>query len=750
MGIIQITYEKIIKKYYFAVANRCAPNTYIFNSNKQKNLMRRILPGLISLVLAIAANAQTGITNPQMTQSDVLVKNFLSTYDIPGASMALAKDGKIVYLRAFGYADVNRTVPTQPNNLFRIASLSKQITSVTIMHLYEQGRLAMASKVFGPSGILKDHPVFKNANITDNRIYDITVQNLLEHAGGWNRDNNCNPDPTTPYPYFLSGCDPISYPLRVTMLTGMANPVTKDALIKYEIEKGLDFAPGTNYNYSNIGFLILGEVIETITGKPYEKYVQDSILAPLGIYDMHIAKNRITEKYEREGEYIGNNYTTLDIWGNNTYVPWEYGGFNVTAMDAHGGWITTAKDLLKLLVAVDGFATKPDILQPSTITLMTTPSANNQYYAKGWQVNSYNNWWHTGSLDGTASEQVRASNGYTWVIILNKRNITTNQFWTDLDNLGWNCIAATSSWPASDLMADPTINASAINFQTVSTTSIKLGFTNGNGGKRLVIAGPDSALTSFPLDGVDYTGNAAFGKGSKFGNNYAVYNGAGNSVTVTGLTAGKKYFFRVVEYNNNTATGNNSLYLLGANPQASQSTLGSLPITLGNFMALKLTNNTVNLTWQTTQEVNAGYFEIQRSIDGSKFINVTTVAAKGSAGTGANYIANDDNPAPGKNYYRIKMVDKDGAFEYSAARVVDMSTNTVAVSPNPAKGSVNVYSINGKALQLIDGAGKVVLTGSLKSGNNTINTARLASGVYMVKITNSDNSEEVHKLVIEE
>jgi len=664
--------------------------------------------------------------------------------------MALAKDGKIVYLRSFGYADVNGTIPTQPNNLFRIASLSKQITSVTIMHLYEQGKLTMASKVFGPSGILKDHPVFKNANITDSRIYDITVQNLLEHSGGWNRDNNCNPNPTTPYPYFLGGCDPISYPLRVTMLTGTANPVTKEALIKYEIEKGLDFAPGTGYNYSNIGFLILGEVIETLTGKPYEKYVQDSILAPIGIYDMHIAKNRKIEKYEREGEYVGNGYTTLDIWGNNTYVPWEYGGFNVTAMDAHGGWITTAKDLLKLLVAVDGFTTKPDILKPATISVMTTPSANNANYAKGWSVNTNNNWWHTGSLDGTASEQVRAANGYSWVIILNKRNITNGQFTTDLDNLGWNCIAATSAWPASDLMSDPTVNASGISFQTVSTTSIKLSFTKGNGGKRLLIAGTDSALTSFPLDGVDYTGNTVFGKGSKFGNNYVVYNDAGNSVTVTGLTKNTKYFFRVVEYNKNTASGNNALYLLGANPQKAQSTLGSLPITLGSFMATKLATNTVKLNWQTTQEINASHFEIERSVDGAKFVNLTTVEAKGSAGTGADYIVNDDNPLQGKNYYRIKMVDKDAAFAYSDIRVVDISNNAFAVSPNPAKGSINVYGTNGKYVQVIDAAGKVMLSSTLKSGNNTISTARLVSGIYVVKIINSDNSEETHKLVIKQ
>ncbi len=512
-------------------------------------------------------HAQTGIPVPQMTQSDVIIKNFLTTYNIPAATVAIAKDGRIVYMRAFGNSNIAGTVPTQPYNLFRIASLSKQITSIAIMKMMQDGQLTMASKVFGTGGILEHHPVFSAANITDSRIFNITVQQLLEHSAGWNRDLNCNPNPTTPYPFFLSGCDPISFPLRVTMLTGTTNPVKKDALIKFLLEKGLDFNPGTSYNYSNIGYLILGEVIEQISRLSYEKYVQDSILAPLGIYDMHIGKNLLADKQEREGEYVGNGYTTLSCYNTGQYVPWEYGGFSVEAMDAHGGWIASGRDMLKLLTAVDGFATKPDILSPATIATMVTPSANNQYYAKGWSVNPFNNWWHTGALDGTASEQVRTSNGYTWIIILNKRNITNNNFWSDVDNLGWNCLAATSTWPTWDLMASPTVNASGISFSNVSDNSVTVSWASGNGNSRLLLVKADSNVNAYPLDGTDYTANASFGSGSTTGNsNYVLYNGTGNTVTVNGLAAGKKYYFRVVEYNKNSVTGNNALYLLGSNP----------------------------------------------------------------------------------------------------------------------------------------------------------------------------------------
>lgn len=542
----------------------------------------RIFFWMLCTCRVITATAQTGIPVPTMVQSDNIINNFLNTYGIPGATVAIAKDGRIVYMRAFGKSNLAGTVATQPYNLFRIASLSKQITSIAVMKLMQNGRLTMNAKVFGAGGILQNHPVFSVANISDSRIYNITVQQLLEHSAGWNRGINCNPNPTTPYPYYFSGCDPITFPLRVTMLTGTPNPVTEEALIKFMLEKGLDFNPGTAYSYSNMGYLVLGEVIEQVTGLGYERYVKDSILAPLGIFDMHLGKNLLADKQEREGEYTGNGYTNLSVYGTGESVPWEYGGFNIEAMSAHGGWIASSRDMLKLLAAVDGFATKPDILSAATIATMTTPSANSQYYAKGWQVNSFNNWWHTGSLDGTAAEWVRSAGGYTWIIILSKRNITNNNFWTDLDNLGWNCLSSTTTWPAWDLMLSPTANASALNFSNVSGSAVTVHWTNGNGGSRLLLVKADSAVNAFPLDGTDYTANPTFGSGGSPGlNNYVVYNGTGDSARVTGLSPNKKYYFRVIEYNKNAATGNNALYLLGSNVQEYTITSGSFTF-IGN------------------------------------------------------------------------------------------------------------------------------------------------------------------------
>ncbi|HEX6127108.1 MAG TPA: serine hydrolase domain-containing protein, partial [Pyrinomonadaceae bacterium] len=325
-------------------------------------MKRRLFTGTVTLTIfafALPIFAQTGIPAGSMSQCDAQMHTLLANYQIPGATFAIAKNGKLVYMRAFGTANQAGTEATQPYHMFRIASISKPITSVAIMKLVENGQLSLSEKPFGPGGILNVDPYFANANITDARVYDITIQNLLEHSAGWNRDLPMPPGPVSPYPWGYGHSDPIAFPLHVTQTLGEANPVTRRAMIKFLIQKGLDFTPGTAFGYSNVGYLVLGEVIEKKTGLTYENYVKQNIFAPLGIYDIRLGKNLLSDKQEREGEYI-NPFTTLSVYGTGQFVPWQYGGWSIEAMDAHGGWIATARDLVRLLTAVDGFPSRPD------------------------------------------------------------------------------------------------------------------------------------------------------------------------------------------------------------------------------------------------------------------------------------------------------------------------------------------------------------------------------------------------------
>lgn len=596
--------------------------------------------------------AQTGIDVPEMSACDSQIQSFMSTFGIPSVSIALAKDGELKYMRSFGNWDVSNSQSTYPYHMFRIASVSKPITAVGIMKMVEDGLIALDDTVFGTGGLLENHWYFSNSTIIDNNVYSITVQQLLEHSAGWDRSVDCFPSPTSPYPWHFGGCDPIVAPLHVTEFYGESNPVKEEHLINYVLEKNLNFNPGTSYSYSNMGFLVLSEIIEEVSGMSYEAWMQQEIFHPLGIYDMYIGENLKADRKEREGEYVGNGFTTLDLYGSGNTVPWEYGGFSVNAMDGHGGWIASARDMVRLLVAVDGFPTKPDILSPTTIATMVTPSANNPNYAKGWSVNGANNWWHTGAVDGTASMWVRSNSGYTWAIVLNKRIVDGNAsaFWTAVDAMGWDCIASTATFPSHDFFSAPTVNASNLFVSGDGTSEFDLSWTNGNGTSRIAVVKDITNNTdpfdfsAYPLDGVEYTGDLQFGSGDDLGDgSYVVYNGTDSNITVTNLDPSSTYAIRVYEYTKNSENGDNALYLLG-NPAEKVATLSITNADLEQFITIYPTvvSEALNVNKSTSEIAEYTIYDLQGRIIKSGLVENETTAISLPSLQGGLYLISFD------------------------------------------------------------------------------------------------------------
>ncbi len=391
-----------------------------------------------ALVIGISASAQTGESVPELVNFDAAMLNLLDQYDVPGAQLAITYQGRLVYSRGFGYANTADQTLVQPDHIFRLASLSKPITSISVMHLLELGDISLDDLVFGDQGILNDQ-IYEV--ILDPRVNDITVQQLLDHSGGWNRN--------------ISG-DPMFDAYGIASFMGTEAPADAETVIRYVIaNEMLDFTPGTESQYSNFGYCILGRVIEKITGQNYEDFVKTVILQPLDITNMHCGFNLVNEQLPMEVNYYdypGAPFAS-SVYDNVSNVPWPYGGFNLEPMDAHGAWVASAGDLCRLLVAVDGFPSKPDILQSGTIDIMTEPSLNDSYYSLGWSVNPFNNWWHTGSLPGTTTEMVRTSNQMNWAILLNTRNANNGPLITAADQLVWSVLPSIVEWPDLDLFS---------------------------------------------------------------------------------------------------------------------------------------------------------------------------------------------------------------------------------------------------------------------------------------------------------
>ncbi len=192
---------------------------------------------------------------------------------------------------------------------------------------------------------------------------------------------------------------------------------------------------------------------------------------------------------------------------------------------------------------------------------MTTPSAVKSTYAKGWSVNKYSNWWHTGSLPGTATFIARSRTGYVWAFLFNNRSSSSSTFWSEFDNLPWSCISSISA-PSIDMM--PPQTPTTITSVTRGIGEAKADWTAGSGDGRILVVHEDSLLTSFPIDSIVYTANAIYGKGDSLGKGtFVVYDGTASTVTISGLVPGKNYWITAFEYYDNLNTLSRRIYKMG-------------------------------------------------------------------------------------------------------------------------------------------------------------------------------------------
>ena len=365
----------------------------------------RLVGGAIAARSAAAAD---DAPSPQeLAGMEGVASAFMSAHSVPGLSVAVGRDGEVLYERAFGFADRDKNERLTPEHLFRIASVSKPITSVTLFRLMEDKRLTLEDVVFGPRGILGHD--FGKAPYKQ-WVEEIRIKHLLTHTGGgWQND----------------GTDPM-----------FRNPeMNHQQLITWAIKNVvLAYPPGDHYAYSNFGFCVLGRVIEKLTGVAYEQHVRAAILKRCGVTGMRIAGNTLAERAPSEVTY----------YGAGRQDPYD---MNVRRMDSHGGWLATARDLAMFASHVDGHSASRNILEPGSIREMTTASSANAGYAKGWAVNRVPNWWHTGSLPGTTSIMVRTASGFCWAALANTREASGDTGGA-MDRMMWDLVRQVKRWKA--------------------------------------------------------------------------------------------------------------------------------------------------------------------------------------------------------------------------------------------------------------------------------------------------------------
>lgn len=363
------------------------------------------------------------------------IDRFIGRWNIKGLSLAVTRHDSLLYAKGYGMADMEAGEKMTPRNIMRLASASKLVTAIAIMKLKEDGELRLDSKVFGPDGILND-TAYTNV-INDRRLFDITVDHLLQHKGGFG----------------MGAGDPMFNTRDIISAKHLEEPPTNEELVAIVLPRKIAFTPGQGFRYSNFGYMLLSLVIEKVTGEDYWDYVTRSVLHPAGCYRFRPATNYYADRHPDEVHYYGPDTVSVEEWnGSGRMVERVYGGSNVNGLVGAGGWLASASDLARLVAAVDKYPRVRNILSSESIDSLTAYSKDDKR-SRGWsEIDEYGKWRRTGTLSSTHTLVERFPNGECWVLITNSGVWTGHNFARDLTNLVSRLRAAYSrSMPRRDM-----------------------------------------------------------------------------------------------------------------------------------------------------------------------------------------------------------------------------------------------------------------------------------------------------------
>jgi D-alanyl-D-alanine carboxypeptidase len=304
---------------------------------------------------------------------DDYIRAEMEKQHIPGLSLAVIKDGKIIKVEGYGLANLELNIPVKPDTIYKIGSISKQFIATGIMLLVEEGKLSLEDKIS------------KYLEGTPETWKEITVRHLLTHTSGIIRE--------------APGFDIFK--------------VQADAdVIKTAYPGALRFAPGEKWEYCNVGYFALAEIITRVSGKLWADFINERVFMPVG---MSVTRTTTMK------EIIANRADSYD-WENNKH----HNAVEFLALRPSGAFISNVLDLAKW----DAALYTDKILKQSSRDQMWTPvtlnNGQSHPYGLGWNINPVNGhkiMRHGGTLSGFRSEFARfVDDGLTIIVLTNCRD----------------------------------------------------------------------------------------------------------------------------------------------------------------------------------------------------------------------------------------------------------------------------------------------------------------------------------------
>lgn len=394
----------------------------------------------------------TGTTAPSLAAFDAAFQKFMQTNAVRAAQFTLSKNGSVLLARAYTWAEPGYRI-THPSDRFLLASCSKMFCEQAIQTLYNSGALKPPLLAVKPNG--KEVPVvgdqvkgnssgatgtvsvIKGNTLTlvsvtgtftssdnaatmslsggtvavvsytpstaaysllgfshpaDPRSDTITVQQLLDHEGGYNDGTN---------PSLPAAADPTYNMRNIALTLGLNGAAQKRDIANYMYHQPLQYTPGTNSAYSNYGYLLLSAIIEAVTKMDYFTYVQQKVLAPLGITEVLLSSTEAQKRDPSEAicEDQGLGLDPINI-NSNLQIPCVYGGDG---------------QIKEVAAGCAGLA--------ASATALTQFIHTNLVWGNGPRPGP-GNWWlgRTGSTPGTSTEAASLGSGIDWAYVINTRD----------------------------------------------------------------------------------------------------------------------------------------------------------------------------------------------------------------------------------------------------------------------------------------------------------------------------------------
>lgn len=393
-----------------------------------------------------------------MPAFDRIMGDALKARNIPGGALAIVKDGKLVLARGYGLANVKTREPVALETLFSTASVTKTITAAAVLRLVDQGKLSLDDPVYALLG--KPRPL-GNAKI-DPQTEKITVRQLLLNAAGWN--SKYHPDA-------------LLQTQKIARLTGERFPLPADTVTRFGLSRPLDFVPGSESHNSNFGYLLAAEVVQQAAHQPYETYVRQQVLRPLGISDMRLEPlapayaAREAHRYRAE---------TRDPQAGAPALRELPGGRASIAAPA-GNWLASVVDLARFARALSGARAPAERVGPRLLSAdarqqmfavppRPLPKLNSgAHVGLGWDSvhkrSAGLEYRKSGATAGSRAFVEHLAPDVDWVLLLNSDGGPPASGYpgqtTALAQLVGNvrqAIGATTQWPARDLFeSGPTV-----------------------------------------------------------------------------------------------------------------------------------------------------------------------------------------------------------------------------------------------------------------------------------------------------